>query len=260
MMAVFGFLILFVINGSAQLDPTTLDIWFLIVAMLFVVLFVVAVKLLKTWYKRQQLMQDLTHQKLEAELKMLKSQIQPHFLFNSLNSIYSLSLSKSDLAPEMVLKLSEILDYLLYECDSPEVLLSKEINMVTNYIELQKVRFGDRVNVSIKKEISDETLLIAPMLLIPFVENVFKHGVSKSKDRIHIEMDISGDKNKVSFSLANDVPESDGTKSDRGGIGLANVKRRLDMLYPNRYKLDIQQIENRYHVSLEIDNQFSSDA
>lgn len=254
-MAAFSMVFLFIFGDGAPLDATTIDIYFLIVAMFFVVLFVISIKLLKTWYQKQQVLKEVTQQKLEAELKMLRTQIQPHFLFNSLNSIYSLALSKSEKTPEMVLKLSEILDYLLYECDVDEVFVEREAHILQNYLDLQQMRFGSRVTVEFISDIKDKSAKIAPMILLPFVENSFKHGVSASRDPVEIDIKLQTVQSQFLFEISNDVPRNrDGKKeTNHGGVGLPNISRRLEVVYAGRHNLEIKNEDHRFSVSLHLE-------
>jgi hypothetical protein len=253
LMAAFSMVFWFIFGDGAPLDPSTIDIYFLIVAMLFVILFVVAVKLLKSWYERQLAMTKLTRQKLEAELKMLKTQIQPHFLFNSLNSIYALALTKSDETPEMVLKLSEILNYLLYECDADEVPLEKEAAIIQNYIDLQKIRYGSRVLVEYIRKISYAEARIAPMVLLPFVENSFKHGAGAVRKEVSIDIALVADQIGIEFEISNSISSGEVKKDNQGGVGLPNISRRLEMAYPERHRLEIINDKDKFTIFLKID-------
>ena len=160
------------------------------VGMNTVVFFTTLVKIMKYWYKDQIIAQNLAHEKLEAELKLLKGQIHPHFLFNTLNNLYSLTLKKADCAPEVVLKLSELMDYMLYDANAPQLSLKKEINYIKNYISLEKIRYGDRADISFDVKGEVESYQIAPLLLLPFIENSFKHGVSGEIEKDWISLDL----------------------------------------------------------------------
>jgi LytS/YehU family sensor histidine kinase len=234
-------------------DRTSIDVYFLVVAMYFIVFLVIAIKMMTSWYRRQQDMQEISRQKLEAELKMLRSQIQPHFLFNSLNSIYALSLKKSDEAPEMIIKLSGILDYLLYECDAELVLLEKEITVIENYIELQSIRFGDKLNLKFQVEGEVGDIKIAPMLLLPLVENSFKHGVDAKRINawVHISLDVFAE--RMVFNISNSLSEKGTKDKEHGGIGLTNLKKRLNLLYPERYSFELTEDVDKFEINLEIE-------
>lgn len=194
----------------------------------------------------------LKSENLETELKFLKSQINPHFLFNALHNIYTLSYIKSDLAPEMILKLSDMLRYILYDCTAEQVLLSKEINYLQNYVELQQLKAEDAdITIDIATDIP-QNLQIAPMLLVPFLENSFKHGKIEDTQNGWIRLQLSWESPCVCFKVENSVPDAEFTKDKVGGIGIANVMRRLELLYKDRHELEIESDETSYKVNLKI--------
>jgi two-component system LytT family sensor kinase len=227
-----------------------------------------AIKLSKDWIQSQQLMKERERQYLETELNFLKSQIQPHFFFNTLNNLYSLTLKKSDLAPEIVLKLSDLMSYMLYESNTAKVSLGKEINYLQNYLDLEKLRFGGRLTVSFEIGGPIEQVSIPPMILILFVENSFKHGLKDNIHKIKIDISLKAEKESLFFSIKNPVSpdrvptgtraaEAGGTaagttRGTAAGIGLKNVKRRLEILYGRNYELDIAETDREYGVSLKI--------
>jgi len=211
--------------------------------------------IMNDWLATQREKKELQNQTLQSELKFLKSQINPHFLFNTLNSLYALTLKKSDKAPETVLKLSEMMRYMLYECNEREVSLQKEVNYLKNYLELEKIRHGKKmgINLKINGEITNQK--IAPLIFIPFVENSFKHGLSNqiTEGFVNIEMHIVDLKVRMDIenSKAPALPSPSSKKS--GGIGLKNVKRRLSLLYPEKFVLDIEETPDTYKVHITID-------
>ena len=216
---------------------------------------VIVIKLLKKWYKDQQEAKSLEKEKLEAELKFLKSQVHPHFLFNTLNNLYSLTLKKSDNAPEVVLKLSELMSYMLYDTVAKQVSLSKEINYINHYIDLEKIRYGERLDVSFNISGDLSGKMIAPMLLLPFIENSFKHGVSGELETVWVSFDLHVTEDKLVFKVENSKsPEDDHLKisSYRSGIGLKNVKRRLDLIYADNYDLKIFDEKDTFLVVLKL--------
>lgn len=221
--------------------------------------FAVTIKLLKYWYANKEAQQILTREKLEAELKFLKTQIHPHFLFNTLNNLYALTLKKSDRAPDMVLKLSELINYMLYECTGHEVLLAKEVKFIRNYIDIEKMRYGDRLDVDIRVtgEIGDRK--IAPLVILPFVENCFKHGASEDLQPswVKITIDIADD--HLITKVENSKSSENGHRGLAGseGIGIQNVKRRLDLLYPGRHELKIINGDETFLVILSIQTEYS---
>ena len=212
--------------------------------------FTTAVKLSKDWIQNQQLMKEKEKQYLETELNFLKAQIQPHFFFNTLNNLYSLTLKKSDQAPEIVLKLSALMSYMLYESNTPKVSLSKEITYLQNYLDLEKLRFGQRLVVTFEMEGQIEEVNIPPMILILFLENSFKHGVKNNLNKIHIAISLRVADGFLFFGVKN--PVGDNTSTGNAGIGLKNAKRRLDLLYGDNYHLDLSEKQNEFIVSLKM--------
>jgi two-component system, LytTR family, sensor kinase len=222
----------------------------------YLVVISATVVLLRNWYQHQQSTRTLSQDKLEAELKFLKGQIHPHFLFNTLNSLYSLTLKKSDNAPEMVLKLSGLMDYMLYDANAAKVPLEKELNYIHNYIDLEKMRYGSRVDISFTETGTIAGTNIAPMMLLPFVENAFKHGVSTETENAWVRIDVKVQHSKLSLRVENC---KQGEKAERtakemaSGIGLKNVQRRLELLYKDAYSLEIEDEPDVYAVHLELD-------
>ncbi|HEY4786656.1 MAG TPA: histidine kinase, partial [Bacteroidales bacterium] len=204
-------------------------------------------------FQAQQLKTELTAQNQTSELALLRSQINPHFLFNTLNNIYSLVYQRSEDAPEAVMKLSEIMRYMLYEATSEKVLLANEINYLKSFIELQLLRIKNREFVSFNVAGNFDGRKISPMLLIAFVENAFKHGVKRGiNPGIIINLDVLD--NKLNFEVINYCRKNNtANKDNTGGIGLTNIKRRLELLHPNKFKLDILNNEEVYHVKLQIE-------
>lgn len=215
-----------------------------------------SLKLVKQWYERERQNQQLQQLQAATELKFLKAQINPHFLFNVLNTLYALSIKKSDKTPEVILKLSEILRYLLYEAGDHEVSLRKELNYVRNFVELEQMRYGDRVEIEINEHGPLEKVSIAPMLLLTFIENSFKHGVHHSAGKCRIKLDISvDDLGNLVMRVANSTKSVDSqsmSSYSSGGLGLENVKKRLLLLYPGRHKLAITNSDQLFEVVLEI--------
>jgi LytS/YehU family sensor histidine kinase len=215
-----------------------------------------AIKLLSKWAKLQKKQQLLEKEKLEialklkeSELKFLKSQINPHFLFNALNNLYGLTLEKSDVAPDTVLKISELLDYMLHDCNVEYIDLIKEIKSLENYIDLQKIRYDDDAIVQFDIDGDAEGKVIAPLLLLPFVENAFKHGLTRNLGKGKVEIKIFIEKNGITFTVENDYIQSEEEEGNHG-IGLKNVKKRLDLQYKDRYELQIKDDESRFCVYL----------
>ena len=216
-----------------------------------VTFFAVAIKLLKFWYANQQAQQILTQEKLQAELNFLKTQIHPHFLFNTLNNLYALTLKKSDRAPESVLKLSELINYMLYECTSDEVQLSKEIKFIRNYVDIEKMRYGDKLDVDIRVTGTVNERKIAPLILLPFVENCFKHGASEELQQSWVKLSIDIQSHVTIIKVENNKANGNDVKK-KEGIGIRNVKRRLDLLYSTKHELKIINGEETFLVILTI--------
>jgi LytS/YehU family sensor histidine kinase len=209
----------------------------------------IALKFASDWFRNERIQRDLENQRLSAELSFLKSQINPHFLFNSLNSIYSLAYQRSETTPEAILKLSEIMRYMLYECNDNKVALSKELQYLQNYIDLQKIRFGKKSYIDFKVEGRVEHQQIVPLLLIAFIENAFKHGIANDPlSPISLLVDV--DAEHLHFYIRN--KKHNNNRDTIGGIGLNNVKRRLDLLYPGKYNLDITEDEQTYTCELSL--------
>lgn len=205
------------------------------------------------YVKEDKIKSDLENERLKSELSFLRSQISPHFMFNLLNSMVSLARKKSDLLEPMLIKMSEILRYMLYEKDDSKISIDKENAYLTNYIDLQILRFGKKVTVNFISKIENESLLIEPMLLIPFVENAFKHGTGMVKEpTIAVELETNSE--GIFFRVKNikSTAQLAESKDSSSGIGLANVKRRLDLLYKKKHILEIIDSENSYQVSLTI--------
>lgn len=211
-----------------------------------------ALKLSIDWYEQQRIVQEITVKKLEAEVSFLRSQINPHFLFNVLNNLYALTLKKSDLAPDVVLKLSAMMEYMLYDSDDSKVLLQKEISSLHNYIELENLRLDNRSNIRLNITGAVNGQEIAPLLLLPVIENAFKHGVSKQTEHAWMHCKLNIDENTLRLQVENSKPVSS-PENNKGGIGLKNLKKRLELLYPDRHKLQIQDNENTFLVKLEIE-------
>jgi hypothetical protein len=221
---------------------------------LFTILFIFGIstsyKLLLDYFRNERKKKDLENETLVSEVSFLKSQVSPHFLFNTLNNIYSLSLNNSPNTSEAVMKLSQLLRYMLYESDGKQVGLTKEIEYIQNYIELQKIRVRQDVEILFAVKGDYENKMIEPMLLIPFIENAFKHGVNySSKSVINIHIDVKDD--RLHLEVENPVhPKTD--KDKASGIGLTNVKRRLELLYPHQYQLDLKELHGKYIVKLNL--------
>ena len=223
-----------------------------------------AAKFGKDWMLQKQQLQEIEKTQVATELAFLRSQIQPHFFFNTLNNLYSLTLQKSDLAPEVVLKLSSLMSYMLYESGASLVPLEKEIGNLENYIALEQLRFGGRLTLSFEKKGAMEAVRIPPLLLLIFVENSFKHGMSHIAGDGRIQLSLQVQPGELVFHIDNPIAKSRPGEHDNAGpggsaatgetegIGLKNAIRRLDLLYGPRYQLDLRETEHTFHVTLKI--------
>lgn len=245
--------------NSDDTSPLTKTLPFIILGVYFVVFMVIIFGLVLHNYKSIVKNEDLKSRFLqtqlqlkEQELKFLKMQIHPHFLFNSLNTIYGFALKKENDTPDMILKLSNLLDYILYQVKKPKVNLKEEIAHIKEYIEFEKIRFRDSLNVEFKSQISDEYVQIPPMLLIPFVENAFKHG-NIVNGFLNVEVDVSLIDGKLDFTIKNTVLNDDKNVGE-DGIGLENIQKRLYLLYKDNYQLKIDKKDNWFIVNLKLEN------
>lgn len=212
------------------------------------------IKLLRDWITMQDnslKLKEMERQKLEAELQSLKSQINPHFLFNTLNNIYALALDESKKTPDMILKLSELMRYIIYDCRSPKVKLSKEIEFIRNYIDLEKIRLDGKVKTEFFCEMCDD-IELPPLVFVNFLENAFKHA-SKIEGS-YISVRILVEKNKeLLFHVENSKEEDmEDETQEYSGVGLENVKKRLTLLYPKKHTIDIQNTPCKFSVTLKL--------
>ncbi|MBI1227071.1 MAG: hypothetical protein GC192_17705 [Bacteroidetes bacterium] len=202
--------------------------------------------------RKEKEMAVLRSEKLESELKFLKSQVNPHFLFNALNNIYTLSVLKSDAAPENLLKLSAMLRYVLYDCKEATVPLGKEIEYLRHFIDLNLLKDSRGMNVKAHLDESRPNLRIAPMLFLPFVENAFKHSKVEDLAKGWIDIQLETAENTVVLEVKNSLPKENFTKNEVGGIGLENVRRQLELLYPDRHELTILKEDGVFSVHLKL--------
>lgn len=215
--------------------------------------FAAAIKLVKYWYFKKEENAKLEKEKLTAELEVLKGQVHPHFLFNTLNNLYSLILQQSKEAPDVVLKLSSILRYVLTECQQEMIGLAKELAILNHYISLEQIRFGDRLELSMHVEGDLEQNVIAPLLLLPLVENSFKHGANEMLEQPWISISISVTGNQMKFKIINGKPNNQLSASPfSSGTGLQNLRKRLALIYPSQHELRITDNEENFTANLTI--------
>ena len=211
-----------------------------------------SIKILKNWHLEQLKTETLAKENASAEIQLLKAQVHPHFLFNTLNNIYSFSLSQSPQAGVLVKKLSGLLDYMVNECDQQLVPLEKELKLIQDYIGLEKVRYGSRLKLDVEIEGDYKDKLIAPLLMIPFVENCFKHGASVMRGQQWIKLSINIKDDQLMFNLSNSKPMQAIDTNLKKGIGLANVQKRLQLLYPGKHSLKKESTGDTYIVQLQV--------
>lgn len=221
---------------------------------IYVVALATAIKLTFDWIYEKKRVQELMKIQLQTELKFLKSQIQPHFFFNTLNNLYALTLEKSDVAPSVVLKLSDIMQYVLYDVKEPKIRLYTEINYIQNYLDLERLRFGDKINAVTEIIGNIESIQVPPLLFLPFIENCFKHG-AKDNDEIKVTILFEIIENKWlifrvenTFNNLNDLNETNA----KHGIGIQNVKRRLELLFLTNFELKFEIKKHLYCIYLKI--------
>lgn len=215
------------------------------------ILFFGIIKHIYNYIKLKQAAQQLRIEKQQAELNYLKSQTNPHFLFNTLNNIYSLARDKSDLAPESILRLSKILRFMLYEAGGKYIAIDQELKIMSDYIALEQLRYDDSLRVSFNHDIEDMKQALPPLLLIPLVENAFKHGVSETRDQPFVDIHLSVNKRQLLFVVKNSIEEFPGEGKGKENIGLSNLRRQLELLY-TEYNLSIQQEKYVFIATLKI--------
>ncbi len=225
------------------------SIWLFTPTLLFA-----AVKFFKGWMQSQKEKGEIEKRQLESELQFLKTQLNPHFLFNTLNNLYVLALTKNEKTPEIISKMSDLFHYILYECNAVKVPLSKEIKLIENYIELEMIRYSDRLRMSFNKNIENSSYQLPPMLLFTFVENCFKHGVSNDPEAPWIEFYIEQKEGSLVFNAMNSKPKRRGKSVKKAGVGLENIRKRLDLLYVGNYQMNIVDDPARFSISLAIRN------
>lgn len=220
---------------------------------IYLVVFVFGfIKLTKRWFINNRITQELKKEKLEAEMKFLKAQMNPHFLFNVLNSLYALALKNSDKTAEMILKLSAMMDYILYESKNDFILIEKELKLINDYVELEKLRYGDKLTYDFIIEGETDNIYIPPLLLFPFIENSFKHGVSNTVNKSYIKASLKLLKTELDFIIENNKPEHEIIVKKQEGIGLANVLKRLELLYDGKYIYEQSETENTFLIKLKL--------
>jgi len=215
-------------------------------------------KFVKDWLQLQEMTLRITQierEKLEAELNTLKSQLNPHFLFNSLNNIYSLALTNSPRTPEIILKLSDLMRHVLYESRENFIPVKDELNFLTNFIELQKIRLNNKIDIRYAVEGDIPEMKVTPLIFEPFIDNAFKHGLRNPATSPYIHLTIRFEVKTMRFTIENNFNYTQTSKTTKNsGIGLKNIERRLEYLYaPSEYKYEIKRTDDTFTVILEVE-------
>ncbi|WP_271767854.1 sensor histidine kinase [Aquimarina algiphila] len=212
-------------------------------------------KAFKDRFEERHQLEVLQKEKANTELKFLKAQTNPHFLFNTLNNLYSLTLERSEKAPEVVLKLSDMLDYMLYQCKDAEVPLKKEIDFIQDYIDLESLRYGNKLTLDFTHHLHSPNVMIAPLILISFVENAFKHGASNNLNNSVIKIELTTNQDQLCFKVFNTLPlnkQNDIENDSHSGIGFSNSQRQLELNYKNNYNLKSIKTDIDFQIILNI--------
>ncbi len=221
------------------------------IELIYITSIILGIKFFQNFLQERQRNQDLLKEKIEAELKYLKNQVQPHFLFNTLNNIYGMVLSNNKNAGESIVKLSEILGYILYESDVELISLTSEIDNLENFIELERLRYDRKLDFRYQKSVAHCGAYISPLILLPFVENAFKHGPAKEEGKSIIDLKIETINGMLNFIIKNTYNEASIDDNVKSGIGLKNIIKRLSLLYPEKHQLTIKK-EVMFEVNLQI--------
>ncbi|HNP06046.1 MAG TPA: histidine kinase [Cyclobacteriaceae bacterium] len=218
---------------------------------LFIVIFVGMLRFAQDWFELDAKRKEIEHEKLIAELNFLKAQINPHFLFNTLNNLYYLAYSKSDNTTEVIDKLSKMMRYMIYDSNHSKVLLSKEIEYMKNYVSLERLRLNDEIPIEFEVKGNLDDRQIAPLIFIAFLENAFKHGVSNAKDDCWVKVLIEVNGKECTYTVENSKVHLQ-KEEGKSGIGLSNIKRRLELSYPNDHELQVKDLKDSYFVQLKL--------
>ncbi len=256
--ALYRLLIPYVIYPYIYLLPypaNTFDVWlprYIYTAIRFVSVtgMALTIKLLRIRFQQLEKEKLLTEEKLQNELRFLRSQTNPHFLFNTLNNVYALARKKSDQTAPVIMKLSKLLRFMLYECNQDRITVEQEIQVIEDYLELEKLRYNNRLEIALEKEVDDPAVLIAPLLILPLIENAFKHGTSETRFETFVRINLQLMDQQLRLQVENSTDEEQNDAVE--GIGLPSVSRQLALLYPNGYQLDIQHDKEVFTVDLSI--------
>ena len=210
------------------------------------------IKMIRMHFKSLEFEKQLIREKLQSELNFLRAQTNPHFLFNTLNNLYVLARKKSEKTPDAIMMLSKIMRFVIYECRAPRIALGDEARVIQDFIELEKLRYNKRLVVEYEEDIDNPHAAVAPLLLLPFVENSFKHGAGGTTGDVQIKISLSLLNNDLFFSVKNTVDKDAAPAGTSGGIGLHNLKRQLDLLYPGRYELSTNRENGFFKAGLRL--------
>jgi two-component system, LytTR family, sensor histidine kinase AlgZ len=219
---------------------------------LFIVIFVAMLRFALEWLEFEAKKKEVENERLTAELNFLKAQINPHFLFNTLNNLYYLAYSKSENTTEVIAKLSQMMRYMIYDSNHPKVLLSKEIEYMESYISLERLRLNDQIPIKFEISGNTDNVWITPLIFITFLENAFKHGVSNSNPKAWVNISIDLHDKECVYKVENSRTSDQKEVGEKSGIGLQNVKRRLELSYPGQYKLVTEEIPGKYLMKLNL--------
>jgi sensor histidine kinase YesM len=220
--------------------------------MLFIVIFVGMLRFAVDWFELEAKKKEMENEKLTAELNFLKAQINPHFLFNTLNNLYYLAYSKSENTTEVIAKLSQMMRYMIYDSNHPKVLLSKEIEYMQSYISLERMRLNNQIPIQFDVKGNIENVWITPLIFITFLENAFKHGVSSNNPNAWVNISIELEGKECVYVVKNSKPSIKNETGEKSGIGLKNVQRRLALSYPGKYELKIEDTPEVHEVRLNL--------
>lgn len=229
---------------------------YVFVTAFFVMAFVGLIKFVEDYFELEARSRELENRQLTSELRFLKAQINPHFLFNTLNNLYYLAINQSNQTPEVIAKLSGMMRYMIHESNAEKVPLNKEVEYMENYLDLEKLRLNEEVPITFEVEGDVASARITPLILIAFLENAFKHGIGNNGGNSWITVSLKVNDNTLNYIVVNSMLQhNEKTVREASGLGLANVRRRLELSYPKQYKLEVKEDAERYRVHLKIDLQ-----
>lgn len=245
--------------NTKYINPYSFDSITLLVGIYFIVIIASTIKLIKHSFEQKERYTSLIQKQYDTEinlnkarLELLKAQLHPHFLFNTLNNLYGLTLEKSNDAPELVLRFSELIDYMLHKTKADKVSLEDEISYIKNFAEIEQFRHGNKLDFKLEVYGPSNNISLSPMLLLPFVENAFKHGINPILDKSYIYIKINSTNNELFFNIENSTYKDLGHLRKSNGIGLKNIKKRLELLYHEKYDLEIIDNTNTFKVNLRL--------